>query len=157
MPKIDITQATRVRGSSYPPPYDQPCKEREGIRLGTAAGLTQFGVNIMTLKPGVWASQRHWYAHEDEFVYVISGELVLVEDDGETTLGPGDCAAWPAGDRNGHHLINRSEAVASFLVVGSRRDDDWGEYPDIDLRFNADRYSGKRQGSGFSHKDGTPY
>ena len=157
MPKIDISQATRVRGSSYPPPYDKPCKEREGIRLGTAAGLTQFGVNIMTLKPGVWASQRHWHAHEDEFVYVISGELVLVEDDGETTLGPGDCAAWPAGDRNGHHLINRSEAVASFLVVGSRRDDDWGEYPDIDLRFNADRYSGKRQGSGFSHKDGTPY
>jgi len=157
MPKIDITQATRVRGSSYPPPYDQPCKEREGIRLGTAAGLTQFGVNIMTLKPGVWASQRHWHAHEDEFVYVLAGELVLVEDDGETVLQAGDCAAWPAGDRNGHHLINRSEAVASFLVVGSRRDDDWGEYPDIDLRFNADRYSGKRQGSGFSHKDGTPY
>ena len=157
MPKIDITQVQRVKGSSYPPPYDQPCREREGIRLGVAAGLTQFGVNIMTLKPGVWASQRHWHSTEDEFVYIITGELVLIEDDGETVLRPGDCAAWPAGVRNGHHLINRSNATASFLVVGSRRDDDWGEYPDIDLRFNPERYSGKRQGPGFSHKDGTPY
>ena len=157
MPKIDITLAPRFKGASYPAPYDQPCRERESVRLGVAAGLTQFGVNIMTLQHGVWASQRHWHAHEDEFVYVISGELVLVEDDGETVLQAGDCAAWPAGDRNGHHLINRSAATASFLVVGSRRDDDWGEYPDIDLRFNPDRYSGNRKGPGFSHKDGTPY
>ena len=157
MPKIDFAQAPRFKGATYPPPYDQPCKEREGVRLGVAAGLTQFGVNIMTLKPGVWASQRHWHANEDEFVYVISGELVLVEDDGETTLRAGDCAAWKAGVRNGHHLVNRSSADASFLVVGSRNDDDWGEYPDIDLRFNPDRYSGKRKGPGFARRDGTPY
>lgn len=157
MPKIDITQVQSYKGSSYPPPFDEPCREREALRLGLAAGLTQFGVNIMTLKPGVWASQRHWHAHEDEFVYVISGELVLIEDEGETILHPGDCAAWPAGVRNGHHLINRGDAVASFLVVGTRRVDDWGEYPDIDLCFNPDRYSGNRQGPGFTHKDGTPY
>ena len=157
MPRIDITQVTPKKGSSYPAPNDEPCREREAVRLGDVAGLTQFGVNITTLKPGVWASQRHWHATEDEFVYVISGELVLIEDDGETILHPGDCAAWPAGVRDGHHLINRSNEAASFLVVGSRRDDDWGEYPDIDLQFNPDRYSGKRKGPGFSHKDGTPY
>jgi uncharacterized cupin superfamily protein len=157
MPKIDIAHAPRFKGASYPPPFDLPCREREGIRLGNTAGLTQFGVNIMTLKPGVWASQRHWHAREDEFVYVITGELVLIEDGGEIILQPGDCAAWPAGIRDGHHLVNRSTVPASFLVVGSRRDDDWGEYPDIDLRFNADRYSGRRQGPGFAHKDGTPY
>lgn len=127
------------------------------MRLGVAAGLTHFGVNIMTLPPGAWASQRHWHAHEDEFVYVISGELALVEDDGETVLRPGDCAAWPAGVRNGHHVVNRSTASASFLVVGNRHEDDWGEYSDIDLRFNPDRYSGNRKGPAFSHKDGTPY
>ena len=80
MPKIDIANAPRFKGANYPPPFDLPCRERECIRLGNAAGLTQFGVNIMTLKPGVWASQRHWHAHEDEFVYVITGELVLIED-----------------------------------------------------------------------------
>lgn len=157
MPRIDITQVPHKKGSSYPSPYDEPCREREALRLGDAAGLTQFGVNMMTLKPGVWASQRHWHATEDEFVYVISGELVLIEDEGETILRPGDCAAWPAGVRNGHHLINRGNETASFLVVGSRRDDDHGEYPDIDLCFNPDRYSGNRKGPGFSHKDGTPY
>ena len=157
MPKIDLIGVPPKKGSSYPPPYDEPCREREAVRLGEAAGLTQFGVNIVTLKPGVWSSQRHWHATEDEFLYMLSGELVLIEDDGETILHPGDCAAWPGGIRNGHHLINRSNEPASFLVVGSRRDDDWGEYPDIDLCFKADRYSGKRKGPGFSHKDGTPY
>ena len=157
MPKIDITKAPRAKGSSYPKPYDEPCRGREGIRLGLAGGLTQFGVNTMTLPPGAWSSQRHWHEKEDEFVYVISGELVLVEDDGETMLKAGDCVAWKAGVHNGHHLINRSKHAASFLVVGTRDEGDWGEYPDIDLRFNPERYSGTRAGSVFSHKDGTPY
>jgi uncharacterized cupin superfamily protein len=157
MPKIDIASAPTFKGSGYPKPFDEPCQEREGVRLGVAAGLTRFGVNIITLAPGAWASQRHWHSHEDEFAYVIAGEIVLIEDEGETILKPGDCAAWTAGVKNGHHLVNRSGHDAQFLVVGSRSDEDWGEYPDIDLRFNPDRYSGQRTGPGFSHKDGRPY
>lgn len=157
MPKIDIASAPEFKGSSYPKPFDEPCRERRGVRLGAAAGLTQFGVNLVTLPPGAWASQRHWHMHEDEFAYVVSGELVLIEDEGETNLKPGDCAGWKAGVRNGHHLVNRSARDAVFLVVGSRRDEDWGEYPDIDLKFNPDRYSGARTGPGYSHKDGRPY
>ena len=157
MPKIEIAKAPTFSGSSYPQPFDEPCREREGARLGVAAGLTQFGVNLIALKPGAWASQRHWHEREDEFVYMIAGELVLIEDAGETVLKPGDCAAWKAGVKNGHHLVNRSAQEARFLVVGTRDDADWGEYPDIDLRFNPDRYSGKRTGPGFSHKDGRPY
>ena len=157
MPKIALDQAPRAKGSRYPKPFNEPCMERELTRLGEAGGLTQFGVNLTILKPGVWASQRHWHEKEDEFVYVLSGELVLIEDEGETILRAGDCAAWKAGVHNGHHLINRSKSDASFLVVGSRVDGDWGEYPDIDLKFNPERYSGKRTGPAFSHKDGTPY
>ena len=157
MPKIAIDKAPRAKGSRYPKPYNEPCMERELIRLGEAGNLTQFGVNITILKPGVWASQRHWHEKEDELVYVLSGELVLIEDEGETVLRPGDCAAWKAGVRNGHHLINRSRQDASFLVVGSRDESDWGEYPDIDLKFNPERYTDARPSAIFSHKDGTPY
>ncbi len=158
MPKIDCEQAPAFKGSSYPQPFDEPCRERAGRRLGVAAGLTQFGVNLVTLPPGAWSSQRHWHEHEDELVYVISGELVLVEDDGETVLLPGDCAGWRAGVHNGHHLVNRSARDASFLAVGTRDERDFGEYPDIDLKFNPGRYnhSGGPAAS-FSHKDGEPY
>ncbi len=158
MPKIDIEHAPVSRGSSYPPPFDVPCKGRSGVRLGVAGGLTQFGVNLVTLEPGAWSSQRHWHAREDEFVYVLSGELVLIEDDGETPLVAGDCTAWKAGVRNGHHLVNRSSRAATFLAVGTRDDADWGEYPDIDLRFNPARYAaGGGPGAHYSHKDGRPY
>lgn len=158
MPKISLEDAPRFAGSSYPKPFDEPCKGRTGVRLGVAGGLTQFGVNIVTLAPGAWSSQRHWHAKEDELVFVLEGQLVLVEDEGETLLGPGDCAAWPAGARSGHHLVNRSSSEARFIVVGTRDPTDWGEYPDIDLRFDSappDR-SG-RPGGRYSHKDGTPY
>jgi uncharacterized cupin superfamily protein len=154
MPKINTGALPTVRGSSYPPPFDEPCKGRTAIRLAAGAGLAQFGVNFVTLEPGAWSSQRHWHEKEDELVYVLSGELTLVEDEGETILGPGDCAAWKAGVRNGHHLINRSSASASFIVVGSRDDNDWGEYSDIDMRFNSARYT---SGGPYSRKDGTPY
>jgi uncharacterized cupin superfamily protein len=156
MPKIDLDQVETREGSSYPGPFDEPCRGRRAQRLGDAGGLTQFGVNLMRLPPGAWASQRHWHAREDEFVYVLEGELVLVEDAGETTLRPGDSAAWPAGDRNGHHLQNRSDADAAFLVVGTRDDADHGEYPDIDLTFGQGRYSGPKSAV-YRHKDGTPY
>jgi uncharacterized cupin superfamily protein len=154
VPKIDQSKLQSRKGSRYPAPFDKPCKKREWLSLGDAAGLTQFGVNLLTLRPGVWSSQRHWHSHEDEFVYVLRGEVVLVTDAGEETLRAGDCAGFKAGDENGHCLQNRSDQAADILVVGSRNDEDHGEYPDIDMVFAAGRYSGK---GGFRHKDGTPY
>ncbi len=119
--------------------------------LGAAAGLTQFGVNLVTLEPGVWSSQRHWHEREDEFVYVLDGELVLVTDAGEEVMGAGDCAGFKAGVRDGHVLQNRGDKPARFLVVGSRDDADWGEYSDIDMQFLPGRYSG---GGGYATKAG---
>ncbi|MDX2232944.1 MAG: cupin domain-containing protein [Hyphomonadaceae bacterium] len=153
MPKIDIPSAPSGQGSGYPPPHDEPCRERAWKKLGVAAGLTQFGVNLVTLKPGVWSSQRHWHAVEDEFVYVLSGEVTLVEDAGETILRAGDAAAWKGGVRDGHCLKNLSTADATLLVVGGRSDDDWGEYSDIDLAFPKGRYSGS---NAKTTKDGKP-
>lgn len=154
MPKIDTDLASKGSGTSYPKPYDEPCLKRAWVRLGDAVGLTQFGVNLVRLPPGAWSSQRHWHAHEDEFVYVLRGVAVLVDDSGETLLGPGDCAGFPAGDRNGHCLQNRSAEDVEFIVVGSRNDEDYGEYPDIDMKFVPGRYG---KGGGYLHKDGTPY
>ena len=155
MPKIDIAALPVLTGVSYPPPFDRPCKTRQSRRLGQAAGLTQFGVNLVRLPPGAWSSQRHWHAREDELVYVLSGELVLVEDAGETVLGAGESAGFKAGERNGHHLQNRGAADATFLVVGARDDADWGEYPDIDMVFAPERYAAGR--GHYKRKDGTPY
>lgn len=154
MPKIDAASAPRIDGSRYPAPFDEPCKLRSAIRLGDAAGLNQFGVNFVTLPPGAWSSQRHWHALEDEFVWVVSGELVLVTDAGEELLTAGDCAGFKAGDPNGHCLQNRSAAEATFLAVGSRNDADHGEYSDIDMKFGPGRY---RSGGSYQRKDGTPY
>lgn len=156
MPKIEAASVTIREGSSYPSPFDEPCRNRRVERLGDAAGLTQFGVNIVELAPGAWASQRHWHAHEDEYVYVLAGELVLIEDAGETVLVAGDSAGWPAGVRDGHHLVNKSEAAARFLVVGSRDDSDHGEYSDIDMKFGELRYRQGKKGV-YQRKDGTPY
>ncbi|MGD2133594.1 MAG: cupin domain-containing protein, partial [Maricaulaceae bacterium] len=104
MPKIDIAAVQEKSGSRYPAPYDGPCNARRWRGLGEVAGLTQFGVNLMTLDPGVWSSQRHWHSHEDEFLCVLEGAPTMVTDAGEEVLGPGDCAAFPAGDKDGHHL-----------------------------------------------------
>ena len=111
MPKIDIAEVPLRTGSGYPPELAAPCAQRTRRRLGDAGGLADFGINLMTLPPGGWSSQRHWHSHEDEFVYVLEGELTLVEDGGETLLRAGDCAAFPKGSGNGHHLINRSSAI----------------------------------------------
>jgi uncharacterized cupin superfamily protein len=154
MPKIDLASAPAGSGTRYPAPYDEPCKLRQWKKLGEAAGLTQFGVNLVTLAPGVWSSQRHWHATEDEFVWMLEGELVLVTDAGEQVLKVGDCAGFKGGDRDGHCLQNRSTRDARFLVVGSRRGDDHGEYPDIDLKFEGDRYAGQGY---YAHKDGRRY
>ena len=109
MPKrIDISALPLHTGTLYPPPYDEPCRARERRKLGDAAGLTQFGVNLLTLKPGVWSSQRHWHSTQDEFVWVLEGEVVLVTNDGEEVLKAGDCAGFRCGEENGHHFQNRS-------------------------------------------------
>lgn len=150
MPKIDIAAVPERTGSGYPHPLDAPCAERVRRRLGEAGGLTQFGVNLMRLPPGGWSSQRHWHSHEDEFVFLLEGELILVEDRGETMLRAGDAAAFPKGSGDGHHMINRSGAVAVYLEVGSRSPDDLTTCSDIDMMSaNAD--------GRFVHKDGTPY
>ena len=157
MSKIDPKTAPHGKGSRYPAPFDVPCRERSYVRLGEAAGLTQLGVNVVRIPPGAWSSQRHWHSHEDELVYMLEGELVLVTDAGEAPLRAGDSAGFKAGTRDGHHLQNRSAADAVFLVVGSRHDEDHGEYPDIDLKFTAGRYSGQAGAAHFAHKDGRPY
>jgi uncharacterized cupin superfamily protein len=150
MPKIQISEIAVRPGCGYPPPFDAPCAGRTRRRLGNAGGLRDFGVNLMTLPPGGWSSQRHWHSHEDEFVYVLEGELMLVEDGGETLLRAGDCAGFPKGSGNGHHMINRSSAVALYLEVGSRSTLDLIRYSDIDMM------SAAADGR-FTRKDGTPY
>ena len=154
MPKVDLMNAQSGAGSSYPVPFDEPCRGRSWHRLGVAAGLTHLGVNLVRLAPGAWSSQRHWHTHEDEFVYVLSGELVLVTDEAEEVLVAGDSAGFAAGVRNGHCLQNRSPADATFLVAGNRSNEDGGEYSDIDMAFKPGRYTG---GGAYFHKDGTPY
>src|SRR4030088_1108710 len=136
MPKIDIAAVPERKGSVYPPPFDAACAERVRQRLGNAGGLIDFGVNLMRLPPGNLSSQRHWHSAEDEFVYVLEGELTLVTDSGEEILRAGDCAGFKAGLRDGHHLQNRSSRDVVVLEIGSRKiAEDEGEYPDLDLRF----------------------
>jgi uncharacterized cupin superfamily protein len=150
MPKIDIAAVPQRVGCPYPPPFDAPLAGRIRQRLGDAGGLKDFGVNLMRLPPGNWSSQRHWHSHEDELVYVLEGELVLVEDAGETILRAGDCAVFPKNTGDGHHMINRSDKTAVYLEVGSRQPEDLTTCSDIDMKSsNAD--------GRFVHKDGTPY
>lgn len=150
--KINPEYLPSVFGTFYPPPYDQPCRARERRKLGDAAGLTQYGVNLLRLPPGAWSSQRHWHLSQDEFVYILEGEVVLVTDAGEEILKAGDCAGFKAGDENGHHLQNRSGADALLLEVGTRVAGDGAEYPDIDLVHPANGMPAL-----YTRKDGTPY
>lgn len=150
MPKIDIDATPLRTGSGYPPIYAAAVAGRAARRLGDAAGLTQFGANLVTLQPGAAASQRHWHEAEDEFVWMVSGELVLVEDDGETPMRPGDAAAWKAGVAVGHHLVNRSTAPATFLVIGTRSGADTAQAVDMIARIENDRAT-------FTRRDGRPF
>ena len=150
MSKIDLTKAEQRIGSDYPTPFDQPCSQRRRWKLGDLAGLTQFGVNLLRLPPGAWSSQRHWHSAEDEFVWVLEGEVVLVTDAGEELLRAGDCAGFAGGVANGHHLQNRSANEAVLLEVGSRRCDDGCDYPDIDMVIDPGSPH-------YRHRDGRPY
>jgi uncharacterized cupin superfamily protein len=150
--RIDPTLAKAVVGTLYPPPFDQPCRARERRKLGDAAGLTQFGVNLLRLPPGAWSSQRHWHTESDEFVDVLSGKVTLVTDTGAETLHAGDAAGFKAGDRDGHCLQNRSAVDALVLEIGTRVETDEGAYSDIDMLAPA---GGKP--AIYTYRDGTPY
>ena len=151
MKKLDLASIPEESGCNYPPPFDAPCLGPVWRRLGRFAGLKAFGVNLNRIPPGAWSSQRHWHSHEDEFVMVVEGELMLVTDAGEERLGPGDCAAFKAGDPDGHHLINRSQTWASVLEVGnSDPEHDRCDYPDIDMVAEPGY-------EGYLHRDGARY
>jgi len=150
--RIDIAALTPVVGTLYPPPFDTPCRARERTRLGDPAGLTQFGVNLLRLPPGAWSSQRHWHTGSDEFVYILSGEVVLVTDSGDEVLHSGDAAGFPARDTNGHCLQNRSEREALVLEVGTRVPGDTAYYSDIDMVS-----PGGGKPAIYTHRDGAPY
>jgi len=152
MPKIDITKATVRTSSNYPAEFLQVVAGREKAALGNAAGLTQFGVNLTRLKPGAASALRHWHEEEDEFVYMLDGEVVLIENEGETLLKAGDAAGFKAGIANGHHLINKSSRDALFLEVGTRAGRERAHYPDVDLKFFRDE-----NGVQITRKSGEPY
>jgi len=152
MPKIDIGKIAIDTSTGYPSPFNKAVEGRSRKRLARAAGLTHFGVNICTLKPGAASSQRHWHENEDEFVYVLQGEVVLREDSGETVLKPGDAAAWKAGVPNGHCLINRSDRDAVFIEVGTRAASERAYYSEIDMMVVRDE-----KGARYTKKNGEPY
>jgi uncharacterized cupin superfamily protein len=139
-------------GSIYPAPFGDPLQGREKRALGDALNLTQFGVNLVTLAPGAWSSQRHWHQEEDEFIFVLEGEVTLVTDAGETVLNPGMTAGFPAGKPDGHHLINRSGSPVRYLEVGTRADTEVAQYSDIDMTVR--KQNGRFV---FTHKNGEPY
>lgn len=150
MPRIIIDAVPRKLGSSYPPPHDAIASGRIRQRLGEAGQLRDFGVNMLQLPPGTASSQRHWHSEEDEFVWVVRGEVTLIDDDGATILRTGDCAAFPKGTDNGHQLMNHSSEVAVCLEIGSRSGTDVCTYPDIDMFIDS-------RDDTYRHRDGTAW
>lgn len=152
LPAVDPAAVPEKRGSRYPEPFRSRMGDRMKRRLGEACGLTRFGVNLVTLGPGGQSALRHWHTLEDEFVYILTGEVVLVTNDGEQTLKPGMCAGYPAGKKDAHHFINRSAAAAAYLEIGNRAEGDNAFYPDDDLMWVEDENGGVA-----AHKDGRRY
>ena len=152
MPVIDIDAVPLLTNSAYPQPFQARSRGKARRRLGDAGGLTQFGVNLKTLAPGAETALRHWHEAEDEFVWIVSGQATLIDNDGEHVMGPGSAAAFPAGDPNGHHIVNRSDGDVVLLEIGTRAAEETGHYPDDDL-------SARKSAAGylFTHKDGSPY
>jgi uncharacterized cupin superfamily protein len=151
-PALDPEGVAVRRGSSYPEAYREPCRSRIKRVLGDHLGLTNFGVNLVTLPPGAWSAQRHWHSHEDEFVYVVEGELTLITDGGAQVLCPGHVAGFPAGRADGHNLVNKGRAPATYLEIGDRNAEDVCTYPDIDLHL-----APTPDGHVFTNKKGEPY
>jgi len=152
MPKIDVDALDFKATSGYPTPFQACVAGCSRKPLGNAAGLSQFGVNLTRLEPGSMSALRHWHENEDELVYVLDGELILIEDGGETVLKANDAAGFRAGVANGHHLVNRSERPATYLEIGTRAKTERGHYPDVDLAVTKDSNSYT-----FTRKDGTSY
>jgi uncharacterized cupin superfamily protein len=151
-PALDPATVTPAGPTTYPEPFRALVAARERRRLGDALGLKNFGVNLLRLPPGCGSSQRHWHSRQDEFVFVVTGEVVLVTDGGEQLLTAGMAAGFPAGKPDGHHLINRGVADALVLEVGDRPPGDEADYSDIDMLVRA--IDGKQR---YVRKDGTPY
>lgn len=149
---IHVDAIQSYPGSGYPHPYDRECLDREKQLLGEEFGLTAFGVNIVRMPPASWSSQRHFHSREDELIYVLAGKPTLVTDEGETTLEPGSVAGFKGGDRDGHHLVNKTDADVVYLEVGNRAAGDEVEFPDIDLKFGE-----TERGWAFTHKDGSHF
>jgi uncharacterized cupin superfamily protein len=147
---MDVPQSN---ASGYPAPFRESQRKRWNRRLGDYGGLKNFGANHVRVEPGGHSSARHAHSKQDEFVYILEGEFVLVTDAGRKTVGPGTCVAFPAGTGDGHHFLNETDKDAAFLVVGDRTAGDEVIYPDIDLELNAGPDGVKM----FKHKDGTPY
>ncbi len=152
MPKIDIASLPVRTATVYPEAFRHIVAGRSNKQLGNAAGFTQYGVNLVTIAPGAASSARHWHENEDEFVYMLEGELILIEDEGETAMRPGDAAGFKAGVANGHHFVNRTDRDAKFLVVGTRAPTERAHYPDLDLAYHFDGKSVR-----MTHKSGEPY
>ena len=152
MPKIDIASLPVDSRTNYPEPFNRVVAGRSRKRLGNAAGLDQFGVNLTTLKPGAASALRHWHEKEDELVYILQGEVVLIEDGGETVLKHGDAAGFKANVPNGHHLANKSSRDAVFVEIGTRSKHERAEYPDVDLLVIRDEAGGR-----YTHRDEQPY
>lgn len=152
MPKVDLSQIPVRTGSTYPGQLAELMQGRTTRAVGRHAGLTQFGANLVRLEPGALSSLRHWHENQDEFAIVTEGEITLIDDQGEHVMTPGDCAAWPAGDANGHHLVNKSDAPAAFLVIGTHTEVENAHYSDLDMKVRIDAESAH-----FTHKDGTPH
>jgi uncharacterized cupin superfamily protein len=151
-PALDPAELPAREGTSYPEPFKDPCRTRTKRALGDALGLGNFGVNLVTLPPGAGSAQRHWHSHEDEFVYLVEGELMLITEDGEQLLTAGQVAGFPAGRADGHHLVNQGAAPATYLEVGDRNPEDECSYPDIDLH-----YAPTPDGHVFTNKKGERY
>jgi len=150
---IDPRELDARTGTNYPDHYRENVMARGKRALGDAFGLSLYGVNLVDLPPGTWSAQRHWHTHEDEFIYLISGQLTLVSEAGEQILTPGMVAGFKAGDSNGHHLINKSNETASYLEIGDRNSQDEVFYPDIDLLYKVNDDGAKE----FTNRDGVPY
>jgi uncharacterized cupin superfamily protein len=148
MPKIDLDAIPQTNSTGYPPEFATVVKERWYRRLSPATGLSDFGATHCVLQPGAWSAQRHWHEREDEFLVMIDGEATLVDDDGRTPMRPGDCAAFPKNDGNGHCLINESAAACTFVVIGQPANGPCF-YPDVDMHQFGDGRKGRKDGSAF--------
>jgi uncharacterized cupin superfamily protein len=151
-PAIDPLSLEPRTGSGYPEPYRSRCLPREKRALGDAFGLRTIGINHTILPPGKESSMRHWHTHEEEFIYVLSGEVVLITDAGEQRLKAGMCVGFPLDTRDGHQLVNRGFEPAVYLEISNRDPRDGAHYPDVDLQ-----YHGANAAVKFTRKDGSPF